>query len=188
MPYTLAQPEKKNPSSYVIFKNILSKTECRELIEYGQTIPAEAGKIATAKEKRISEIRWLHYQPALENTFQKLSDIVLMANEKWWNFHLAGFYEPLQLTHYKAENGGKYDFHADLSDVGPGQNRKISGTLLLNDNFEGGEFELFDTPPIEKMNRGDIILFPSFKVHRVNPVTQGERYSLVFWVTGPAWV
>jgi len=35
------------------------------------------------------------------------------------------------------------------------------------------------------MKKGDIIVFPSFMVHRVKPVTKGTRKSIVIWVLGP---
>jgi PKHD-type hydroxylase len=34
---------------------------------------------------------------------------------------------------------------------------------------------------------GKVVLFPSFMLHRVTPVTKGIRRSLVVWVTGPAF-
>jgi PKHD-type hydroxylase len=37
-------------------------------------------------------------------------------------------------------------------------------------------------PPQEK---GDIIVFPSFMVHGVEPVTKGKRFTVVTWLVGP---
>jgi len=33
--------------------------------------------------------------------------------------------------------------------------------------------------------RGTATLFPSYLLHRVTPVTQGERFSLTIWAHGP---
>jgi PKHD-type hydroxylase len=33
--------------------------------------------------------------------------------------------------------------------------------------------------------RGAVIIFPSYVLHRVTRVTRGVRKSLVVWVTGP---
>ena len=67
-------------------------------------------------------------------------------------------------------------------------------SLLLNDDFEGGELQLECGSPVQeerhqtvKLAKGDIIFFPSFHWHRVLPVTSGERHSLVGWVCGPNW-
>jgi predicted 2-oxoglutarate/Fe(II)-dependent dioxygenase YbiX len=53
---------------------------------------------------------------------------------------------------------------------------------ILNDDYEGGEFILFDDYQIET-KKGDIIIFPSnfMYPHEVKKVTKGIRYSLVSW-------
>jgi hypothetical protein len=54
---------------------------------------------------------------------------------------------------------------------------------LLNDDFEGGEFIMFDDMEI-KIKQGEILIFPSIFLypHKVNPVTKGIRESFVSWV------
>ena len=45
----------------------------------------------------------------------------------------------------------------------------------------------FNTAPkVQQLaaNPGTLIIFPSYIMHRVAPVTQGERISLVGWVGG----
>ena len=52
----------------------------------------------------------------------------------------------------------------------------------LNDDYDGGEFIMFDDMKIN-MKMGDVLIFPSafmFK-HRVETVTKGERWSFVTW-------
>ena len=63
----------------------------------------------------------------------------------------------------------------------PGINREV--TSFSN---EGGYFEFFGK---EKVNskRGTVIVFPSYKLHRVKPVTEGTRYSLVTWFCGESF-
>ena len=40
--------------------------------------------------------------------------------------------------------------------------------------------------PIEGFkNKGDMIIFPSFYLHRIKAVTEGTRHSLVCWFMGP---
>jgi PKHD-type hydroxylase len=36
-----------------------------------------------------------------------------------------------------------------------------------------------------EQKRGRIILFPSFLLHKIHPVTKGYRKSIVAWVEGP---
>ena len=59
-------------------------------------------------------------------------------------------------------------------------------SVLLNDDFDGGEFEYqIDTKSLTvKLKKGDVLVFPSYFLHRVKPVTMGTRYSLVAWASG----
>tara|TARA_R110002153_G_C13078839_1_gene474120 strand:+ start:73 stop:669 length:597 start_codon:yes stop_codon:yes gene_type:complete len=54
---------------------------------------------------------------------------------------------------------------------------------LLNNDFEGGEIEMFKDTKI-KLKAGEIVIFPSnfLYPHMVCPVTKGTRHSFVSWV------
>ena len=93
----------------------------------------------------------------------------------------------------KYDVGDFYNWHIDESDWTPGKRqgnkiRKISCTILLNDDFEGGEFEIQTTEKkVIELKKKDIIIFQSDTPHRVRPVTSGVRHSLVGWIQGPAY-
>lgn len=59
----------------------------------------------------------------------------------------------------------------------------LSVLALLNDDFEGGNFVMFDNKKVN-LSKGDIIIFPSNFMfpHGVTTVTKGTRYSCVSWV------
>jgi len=58
----------------------------------------------------------------------------------------------------------------------------LSILSVLNDDYEGGEFIMFDDYEI-KFKPGDLIVFPSVFLypHLVKPVKKGVRYSFVSW-------
>ena len=58
----------------------------------------------------------------------------------------------------------------------------LSILSLLNDNYQGGEFIMFDDYEI-KLKAGDLLIFPSVFLypHLVKPVTKGIRYTFVSW-------
>ena len=58
----------------------------------------------------------------------------------------------------------------------------LSIVCVLNDDYQGGEFIMFDDYEI-KFKVGDLILFPSVFLypHLVKPVKKGTRYSFVSW-------
>lgn len=148
---------------------------------------------------RISKSRFYDYEEDNENTlwiFQKLNRTIDIINSKYYNFDLNG-YDFFQYTEYDSDELGKYDFHMDtiIGNIKPDdsdQMRKLSITLLLNDSekdFEGGNFEINTSKEKDAIKvdliRGRMIIFPSFMIHRVTPVTKGKRKSLVIWVVGP---
>ena len=62
----------------------------------------------------------------------------------------------------------------------------ISCTLFLADpdEYDGGELVIEDTYGAQrvKLPAGDMVLYPGTSVHRVEPVTRGERIASFFWV------
>ena len=102
--------------------------------------------------------------------------------------------EDIQITKYGV--GGFYGFHTDSYSShffkdSHGKVRKLSMTVQLNDDYEGGEFQVgrcykgkLQIETLEKA-KGTVIVFPSSLEHQVKKVTSGERYSLVAWFKGP---
>ena len=71
--------------------------------------------------------------------------------------------------------------HIDASGRRP---RELSCSLILNDDYEGGEFAFFDQKVKFNLIKGDIIMFPSnfMYPHEVLPVTSGTRYAIITWI------
>ena len=158
--------------------------------------------IKNIKRKRNSNViffndRWIYkeIQPYIHKA-NKLAN---------WNFQW-DHSESCQFTKYKKNQ--YYDWHCDSWEESynkpgtpdHGKIRKLSVTCQLTDGseYKGGELE-FDfrdyNPNMREENRhlkkakeilpkGSIIVFPSFVWHRVKPVTEGTRYSLVLWNLG----
>ena len=149
---------------------------------------------------RISDVAWCNEQ-WLYDTIWPFMD---RANdEAGWRYQIKAA-ESCQITRYK--KGGFYSFHRDgygdhLSAYNNPTNafmhghvRKLSMSVMLNDNFDGGAFEFASytkekctVTPI-KASAGSVIVFPSGMEHRVAPVTKGIRYSVVCWFVGPPFV
>ena len=99
------------------------------------------------------------------------------------DYNVVGLLERPQLLNYKQNSKG-YDWHTDIG-LGMASTRKISITVNLNDNYEGGNLQFFSDKTYDfNPPRGDAIAFPSFLPHRVTPITKGERWSLVAWIGG----
>lgn len=88
------------------------------------------------------------------------------------------------------EGGGEYGFHIDGAvmalPTGDYLRSDVSCTLFLSepDTYDGGELIVSDTYGEHeiKLPAGDLIVYPSSSLHRVQPVTRGSRLAAFFWV------
>jgi len=93
-------------------------------------------------------------------------------------------FTPIRFNRYK--KGQIMSKHQDhIQSLFTGERRGIpilSIVAVLNDDYEGGEFIMFDNYEI-KFKAGDLIIFPSVFLypHLVKPVKKGIRYSFVSW-------
>lgn len=88
------------------------------------------------------------------------------------------------LLEYREEDVGVLAEHQDVY-VTDKDVRKLSMTVQLNDDFEGGEIYIFgENIPLGK---NDAVIFPSFLPHGVNPVIKGNRRVILVWAFGPHW-
>mgnify|MGYP006125532509 CR=1 FL=1 len=136
-------------------------------------------------EIRISHIQWIQDSHKTQWLYQKILRLAKQANDAMYHFKLTHI-KDIQYTRYN--NHGKYDWHVDLG-KGDAALRKLSMVMLLSNpaDFEGGALELrlgngIYTAPLKQ--HGDVVFFPSYILHRVLPVIEGTRESLVVWVNG----
>ena len=140
-------------------------------------------------EIRKSLIKWLPHDSNTYILYDKFKDMMIEANNSIWKFDLATIRDSIQYTEY-LEGGGHYDWHID---IGPGSinHRKISLVTQLSDpnEYEGGDLEIWvgGAPKKIPKQKGATIIFPSFLMHRVTPVTKGIRKSLVLWAGGSSY-
>ena len=137
---------------------------------------------------RRTSLNWLPKDHPYNNI---LLEFVLKANENVYHYDLSKF-TPCQFAQYNV--GDFYGYHQDSGHQYAEyekETRKLSMTVQLSDpkDYDGGVFQFYngdndpEVPPI--IEQGSIIVFDSRMWHRVTPVTNGVRYSLVSWILGP---
>jgi len=175
--------------TYAYWDNLFTKKECEKIIKVakkkGFIKATTLNKTEVKSDVRSSDITWLYVSDDLEWVFQRVTDAVLNLNDRFFKFDLFGLSEGFQFTNYKAPSG-KYGKHIDRSIDIPV--RKLSLSIQLTDpkEYQGGDLYLYqeEKGDIMKKEQGTLILFPSYILHEVKPITKGERNSLVSWVTG----
>jgi len=183
-----------DPFEAYFFRNSFSEQELLKLETQLKDLEYHEGKVANTETdmvidpNRNSQLKWVPHSQEWLWMFEKLHDMILEANDAVWGFDLHTIIEEAQYTEYKGDQRGHYDWHVDLGPGPIGSVRKVSLTLQLSDpnDYEGGDLEFFYSSKQRKAPRekGLCILFPSYTVHRVTPVTRGIRKSLVLWSGG----
>ena len=202
MPRLIYQPQ-NDPENYHYFNNAFSKEEIKKIISDCDSLP-DVNRATTEDGEQKSEdgglartsmIKWIPETEKWHWLYDKLLDLAIKANKEKWRFDLVSSLELIQYTEYHASECGQYDWHQDVGEGDLQSKRKVSITVQLSDDdeYEGGEFMILKggsgTGKLENFytcprNKGNVIIFPSYKVHRVAPVTKGVRKSLVLWIGG----
>lgn len=135
--------------------------------------------------------------PNTQWIYDKFNNLIGYYNDTLFGFDLTG-YDYFQYAEYDVT--GKHNFHMDIAMNTPEpityrineHFRKMTIVLMLNQqgvDFEGGDFQVNLSeerlPVTVNMDKGNVLLLPSFLLHRVTPVTSGIRKTLVTWVIGP---
>jgi PKHD-type hydroxylase len=154
----------------------------------------------TTREIRRSKTKFFEKNPDVSWIFDQFNYVIQSLNNQYYNFNLNG-YRTFQYTIYDGEDKGMYDWHMDtilgreLDNSWDEDTRKLTMIMLLSDNvldFKGGELELNigreSNSQVVDIVKGKIVVFPSFILHRVKPVTSGIRKSIVVWVEGPKFI
>ncbi len=117
------------------------------------------------------------------------SELIIYSDETKWIFEkLKSYFEfttelsitnlKKQIHFHKFNKGDWFDKHNDIRD-----NRLYAVGVLLNDNFEGGDFKLYNNTEItlDKI-QGNTYIFDVRIEHEITHILEGERYSLLWFL------
>ena len=191
MKYIYNQEEDVNFTMMYSADPLFTKSECERIKKIGDLLQIQQAKTFGGDSSvRKGKVAWLPKSKDTSFIYDKIFSLSSKANDTNWKFDLIGLLEDCQYTTYESkedESGDFYGCHLDID--GPaGVKRKISAVVQLSDprDYEGGELEIYtwDKPFYASKQQGSCLLFPSFLLHKVTPVTKGKRNSLVLWVSG----
>lgn len=147
----------------------------------------KSGSELSRDDLRKSRIMFLR-SGANDWIYNKLAVACLQINTNKYKFDIAGFQTELQLANYGPDDF--FEWHMDYG-AGDISNRKLSITVQLSDpeEYEGGDLQFMINHKAlsAPKTKGTAIIFPSYAIHRVLPVTSGNRKSIVGWIGGPPY-
>jgi len=167
---------------------VLSRPQIDKIRELADGAQFKDGRstagMAAARVKRNEEL-------AVEPDRQQLLNRIVMSsiaqNSLFRSFALPHRMADFILARYQP--GMAYGDHVDdpiMGSGGPRFRTDVSMTLFLNepDSYDGGEL-VVRTPFGDKqvkLSAGSAVVYPSASVHRVAPVTRGERLAALTWI------
>lgn len=170
-----------------------SAGECALLRAMAAAMPAaDAGLVRQNRDHNLrrADLVWVDDIPGAEWVMDRIIDLVRSANRAF-GFDITAFHESPQIAHYAAVRDGHFDWHADIGDGPFARQRKLTMVAQLSepDDYDGGQLELMPSAQVIAAARpcGAVTIFPSYVLHRVTPVTRGDRLSLTVWAHGPAF-
>lgn len=168
---------------------VFTPEELDTIIEIGkqtELVKASTYGPVQSDKNRNSHVQFLYPNDITNWIFARLAGAINTMNSQYFRFDLSAMEQGLQFTRYTAP-GQHYHWHVDRGYLTAP--RKLSISVQLSDpkDYKGGglEFQFGRQVTKVKPERGMVVFFPSYTLHRVRPVTQGTRYSLVCWVSGP---
>jgi predicted 2-oxoglutarate/Fe(II)-dependent dioxygenase YbiX len=185
----------KRVEDYVMRIPTLDKNICKKIVNTINKYDWYKHEFVT-KDGKVNEEYQASPCETLENTSQDhiIIDSLYDSISKYVNEiggeYYKGWkgYSPIKYNKY--EVGNLMEKHADhihsvfRNDYGvPTGIPVLSCIGVLNDDYEGGEIEMFEDTKID-LKPGEVLIFPSVFLypHKVCEITKGTRYSFVSWV------
>lgn len=185
-----------------IMKNVFDQEEIDRIRFYEKILDFEKARtlsdiqnqnVEDEGKYRTSDIASMMIDQNTQWLWDKIGHISAKANYDLFLYDINAIEDLNYLIYHGSENG-KYVPHRDSQLHGYRRyDRKISGILMLSDpsEYKGGELliDLQATDSREKwkkaeLEKGDVVFFDSCFTHCVEPVTEGKRQVIVFWLHG----
>ena len=188
---TLQQQDLPLFQPFAVAQNFLSDEQIERLIaEHAPSLTeAKLGLGDSNAIVRRSQVVFLRPDASNQWLFERVWRAAQEVNRQMFCVDLAGLETNIQLARYDAADRGFYGWHTDFAAVRPLRKLSISIQLSHSEDYDGGDLELMFGAEPHKLDRtkGACLVFPSFTLHRVTPVTRGTRWSLVAWILGDRW-
>ena len=171
------------------FPDAMTPDACKKLIDSLEAqVQGEDAGVGAGPEgvvnKEIRDVKRITL-PSYRGIGATMVGLGMAANHQAWKFDVT---HSNQTDYLKYDVEGHYHAHVDtFMRPGDAECRKLTVLMFLNDDFEGGKLFLQNGhkkiyPP---QGAGTCLVFPSFMLHGVEPVTSGIRRSIVTWLVGP---
>lgn len=168
----------------LVLTDIFSAAEAKVLAEAAEALDFEDGRRSAGRIARsVKANRQAVASAERDAIFEKVRTS-LWANPVFQAAACPAGFAAMLIS--RTEGGGHYGDHVDNALMSGGR-ADLSFTLFLSEpgQYRGGDLVIVDRVEDRhfRLGRGELILYPSDTLHRVEPVTTGVRLAVVGWVT-----
>jgi hypothetical protein len=165
------------------YRNVVPPELANEIITQPDLkfFPATAGggKKSKARQCYIKSL-----EPKFNDEIFKIFDSVFKSYIQEFRFFDSVKMENSGYDHvlYKGSESQEYKEHVDHSRFN--KPRILTCSMLLNDDYEGGNFSFFDNEYVVSRLAYSAIVFPSNYCfpHAITPVSKGDRHAIITWI------
>jgi PKHD-type hydroxylase len=161
---------------FISVQGLFNPTQCETLLEKTRFYRSDSesfGRRVDISYLRPEQFGW---------AFAKIASVASRKN--LWGLALSAISEPMRIQRYRRKDYS--DPHSDYDYSTPDYSKlTVIVPLVDRRDWNGGVLEIGNSFLAPRMRKGDAVIFPSFSVHRVTPVTSGVRIVLSAWISGP---
>ena len=212
----IPEQEDDNPrgdAATVIFRvpNAVRSDECEALLDLFRLYDKSGHTKSLTHSTRLNRVylggcqEWEKMHPGIfvpsgtEKLPARLSSLIQAQNLEHWKFAMVPYpvlcIAPAVTLDLQGAGDEGVPWHSDFTSLTTNKGKdfepKLVAIVQLSDpsDYEGGEFEVYSGTQIVRpeLEQGDMILFPSFLLHRRQPITRGHRFILMAQAWGPHW-
>lgn len=188
----LIKPNVITEDGIKVIENLIAQSKRTDLEVFDPEKTNQTGKTEWRLDKNVRDTQHVDLDPIMPQINILLQNIVAKVINPYYNFEIRDAETP-QLLCYGV--GGHYHPHVDAEGIWVNEDgskewrknvdRDLSVLLYLNDDYEGGDLVFPDLHIKVQPKRGMLVAFPSTHhyLHGVEPVTEGERFVMVTWMT-----
>lgn len=164
---------------FKIIKNLLQRREVQNLVDMSKKLSYVDGRASSNPGSHVKNNLQADTQDPIYTEAGKIVQRALFTNPIFKEYAVPKSVAMPMICKYTP--GMEYGYHVDAAILAtkPAMRADVSITVFLNDpaSYEGGELcaKMGDKEFEIKLNPGDAVAYPSITLHRVKPVTSGER-------------